>query len=203
MRKPKDFDAELKALDDKTRLLKSRKLQQLGELVIATGADALPIETTGRGVADCCRAEGCEDASGVAGTRAPDFFRGARRDAGSAAPGGATVWRRMQAARCRLLSRRVRDDRREWVVKRRERTRQLIELGGLVAKAGIVELTDDDRAVIFGALLSIAGGAPERAPRPGAPALAPERQARLCRSDRRIRRAAKAARPRPSRPDSR
>ncbi len=64
--------------------------------------------------------------------------------------------RRMQAARCRLLSRRVRDDRREWVVKRRERTRQLIELGGLVAKAGIVELTDDDRAVIFGALLSIA-----------------------------------------------
>ncbi len=41
-------------------------------------------------------------------------------------------------------------------MKRRERTRQLIELGGLVAKAGIVELADDDRAVIFGALLNIA-----------------------------------------------
>jgi len=41
-------------------------------------------------------------------------------------------------------------------VKRRERTRQLIELGGLVAKAGIVELTDDDRAAIFGALLEVA-----------------------------------------------
>jgi hypothetical protein len=41
-------------------------------------------------------------------------------------------------------------------VKRRERTRQLIELGGLVAKAGIVELADDDRAVVFGALLNIA-----------------------------------------------
>ena len=39
---------------------------------------------------------------------------------------------------------------------RRERTRQLIELGGLVAKSGIVELTDDDRAVIFGLLV---GGA--------------------------------------------
>jgi len=38
-------------------------------------------------------------------------------------------------------------------VKRRERTRQLIELGGLVAKAGLVELTDDDRAVIFGLLI--------------------------------------------------
>jgi len=38
-------------------------------------------------------------------------------------------------------------------VKRRERTRQLIELGGLVAKAGLIELTDDDRAVIFGILM--------------------------------------------------
>jgi hypothetical protein len=41
MRKPRDFDAELKALGDKTRDLKSRKIQQLGELVIATGADTL------------------------------------------------------------------------------------------------------------------------------------------------------------------
>ena len=41
MRKPRDFDAELKALGDKARELKTRKVQQLGELVIATGADAL------------------------------------------------------------------------------------------------------------------------------------------------------------------
>jgi hypothetical protein len=41
MRKPRDFDAELKALGDKARDLKIRKVQQLGELVIATGADAL------------------------------------------------------------------------------------------------------------------------------------------------------------------
>jgi hypothetical protein len=38
-------------------------------------------------------------------------------------------------------------------VKRRERTRQLIELGGLIAKAGLIELTDDDRALIFGILI--------------------------------------------------
>ena len=44
MRKPRDFDAELKALDDKARRLKDRKLVQLGELVIAIGADTLPIE---------------------------------------------------------------------------------------------------------------------------------------------------------------
>jgi hypothetical protein len=42
------------------------------------------------------------------------------------------------------------------VVKRRERTRQLIELGGLVAKAGLVELTDDDRAVLFGMMIDAA-----------------------------------------------
>ena len=41
MRKPRDFDAELKALGDKARDLKSRKVQQLGELVIAVGADTL------------------------------------------------------------------------------------------------------------------------------------------------------------------
>jgi len=44
MRKPRDFDSELKALDSKARQLKQAKLQQLGELVVATGADALPVE---------------------------------------------------------------------------------------------------------------------------------------------------------------
>lgn len=41
MRKPRDYDAELKALEDKAKELKVRKVQQLGELLIATGADAL------------------------------------------------------------------------------------------------------------------------------------------------------------------
>lgn len=41
MRKPRDLDAELKSLEDKARDLKARKVQQLGELVILTGADAL------------------------------------------------------------------------------------------------------------------------------------------------------------------
>ncbi|MBG6119458.1 MULTISPECIES: conjugal transfer protein TraD [unclassified Sphingobium] len=45
---------------------------------------------------------------------------------------------------------------REWQVKRRERTRQLIELGGLVVKAGLVDLTDDDRAALYGAFLTVA-----------------------------------------------
>jgi len=41
-------------------------------------------------------------------------------------------------------------------VARRERTRHLIELGGLVQKAGLVDLTDDDRATLYGAMLDLA-----------------------------------------------
>jgi DNA-binding protein H-NS len=44
MRRPRDYDAELKALDAKAKELKERKLRQLGELVIACQADGLPIE---------------------------------------------------------------------------------------------------------------------------------------------------------------
>jgi len=43
-RKPRDYDAELQALMDKAKKLKSQKTVQLGELVQVTGADALPIE---------------------------------------------------------------------------------------------------------------------------------------------------------------
>ncbi len=46
---------------------------------------------------------------------------------------------------------------RSWQVERRKRTRHLIELGGLVVKAGIVDLTGDDRTMIYGALLWMAG----------------------------------------------
>ena len=48
-----------------------------------------------------------------------------------------------------------RTDTRQWAMDRRERTRHLIELGGLVQKARLVELTDDDRAVLLGAFLAI------------------------------------------------
>ncbi|EZP70180.1 putative conjugal transfert protein TraC [Novosphingobium resinovorum] len=41
MRKVRDYDAELKALGDKAKALKTKKVQQLGELVASTGADVL------------------------------------------------------------------------------------------------------------------------------------------------------------------
>jgi hypothetical protein len=39
---------------------------------------------------------------------------------------------------------------------RQDHTRHLIELGGLVVKAGIVDLIGDDRALIYGALIWVA-----------------------------------------------
>ena len=50
MRKPRDFDAELQALEHRTRSLKERRVRQLGELVAATGADALDAETLAGGL---------------------------------------------------------------------------------------------------------------------------------------------------------
>ena len=61
---------------------------------------------------------------------------------------------RAETLRAEATQRRT--DRRGWVVQRRTRTRHLIELGGLVQKAGLVELTDDDRATLYGALLNLA-----------------------------------------------
>ena len=75
MRKPRDYDAELKALDDKARQLKTRKLQQLGELVIATGADMLPVEVLAGALID---AAGNKDGTTREGwrKRGAAFFQG-------------------------------------------------------------------------------------------------------------------------------
>ncbi len=54
-----------------------------------------------------------------------------------------------------------RRDTRGWVLARRERTRHLIELGGLVQKTGLVDLADDDRATLYGAMLDLAAKARE------------------------------------------
>ncbi len=45
MRKPRDFDSELKALAEKAKALKERRVQQFGELVIVTGAGDTDAET--------------------------------------------------------------------------------------------------------------------------------------------------------------
>jgi hypothetical protein len=44
---------------------------------------------------------------------------------------------------------------RDWRQARRDRTRLLIEYGGLVVKAGLADRMDDDRATLLGAFLSL------------------------------------------------
>ena len=91
MRKPRDFDAELKALTDKAKQLKARKQSQLGELVIATGAEELtPEELAGAllvaaSTSDAARKEAWRK-------RGAAFFRGERDETRSGTggePGGA------------------------------------------------------------------------------------------------------------------
>lgn len=78
MRKPRDYDAELKVLEDKARELKTRKVQQLGELVIATGADALNAEELAGALV--ALAETRDPAKREAWTkRGAAFFRGKSR----------------------------------------------------------------------------------------------------------------------------
>jgi hypothetical protein len=87
MRKPRNFDAELRALIDKAKTLKERKVQQLGELVAATGADALDPETLAGGLlammeaADPARKESWRK-------RGQTFFQRRPRRAASRDPGG-------------------------------------------------------------------------------------------------------------------
>ena len=151
MRKPRDFDAELKALGDKARDLKSRKVQQLGELVIATRADTLTADELAGALIVLPRRRTPER-----WTHGPRSFKAGRGDLHRRLTATLAALRRNRTARNRYQAARARDDMRTWQVERRKRTRHLIELGGLVVKARIVELTGDDRATIYGALLWMA-----------------------------------------------
>ena len=62
---------------------------------------------------------------------------------------------RCEAAHHRLGAQLARQDTKEWIVNRRERTHRLIELGGLVVKSGLDQLLADDRAAIYGGLMEL------------------------------------------------
>ncbi len=63
--------------------------------------------------------------------------------------------RRVEHALARLRKAHALNGHRDWVRERNARTRQLIEYGGLVAKAGLPDRLEDDRATLLGALLMI------------------------------------------------
>ncbi|QDC36374.1 conjugal transfer protein TraD [Sphingobium fuliginis] len=84
MRKPHDFDSELKALADKAKALKERRVRQFGELVTACGADALDADLLAGAllhaamVKDTATKEGWRRAGAT-------FFRGEKRQPASGA----------------------------------------------------------------------------------------------------------------------
>lgn len=81
MRKPRDYDAEMKALADKARQLKTRRQTQLGELVIACGADRLEMEMLAGAL--LAAAQTSDKATKEAWRRnGATFFSGARQASG-------------------------------------------------------------------------------------------------------------------------
>lgn len=81
MRKPRDYDAELKTLEDKAKELKNRKVQQLGELVIAAGADSLSAEELAGALVAIAETKDAAKREGWAKRGATFFERRARRTA--------------------------------------------------------------------------------------------------------------------------
>lgn len=78
MRKPRDFDSELKVLADKTKALKERRVRHLGELVAATGADAIDADLLAGALLDAVASKDVATREGwrKAGTA---FFRSKQR----------------------------------------------------------------------------------------------------------------------------
>ena len=82
MRKPRDFDSELKALADKAKQLKERRVRDLGALVMATGADALDADVLAGALLDA--AANTDKAIGEGWRkRGAAFFQGKPRDTAS------------------------------------------------------------------------------------------------------------------------
>jgi hypothetical protein len=93
MRKVRDYNAELKALEDKARALKARRVEQLGQLVTSTGADALDMETLAGVLLDAVAANDTE-AKEAWRTKGAAFFQRRGRKGGRTSGGnndGATT----------------------------------------------------------------------------------------------------------------
>jgi hypothetical protein len=90
MRKPRDYDSELKALDEKAKRLRERKVQQLGELVVACGADTLSPEHLAGALLGIAETRDAAAKEGWRKRGVAFFQRSPRKSAGTAAgkPGG-------------------------------------------------------------------------------------------------------------------
>lgn len=91
MRRVRDYDAELKALEDKARTLKARRIEQLGTLVTSTGADVLDMEMLAGVLLDAVAAKDTDAKEAWRAKGAAFFQRRGRkgsRKAGSDGDGG-------------------------------------------------------------------------------------------------------------------
>jgi hypothetical protein len=155
MRKPRDFDAELKSLEDKARDLRNRRCNSLANWSFRP--EPTPSALTNWRARLSYWPKPRMPVRGRHGRSAePRSFRAGRGKLHRRLTAIRAALRRNRAALNRHQAAQARNDMRTWQVERRKRARHLIELGGLVVKAGIVDLTGDDRAVIFGALLWMA-----------------------------------------------
>jgi hypothetical protein len=83
MRKPRDIDAELAALAERAAALKARRVTQLGELVVASGADALGADIL-MGALSAAAAEKNDQTRSQWRQLGEAFFRGERTRAAAA-----------------------------------------------------------------------------------------------------------------------
>ena len=85
MRKVRDYDAELKALEERARAIKARRIEQLGQLVTATGADALDMETLAGALLDAVTMDA--EAKEALRAKGAAFFQRRGRKTGRTASG--------------------------------------------------------------------------------------------------------------------
>ncbi len=81
MRKVRDYDAELKALEDKARSLKARRVEQLGQLVTSTGADTFDMETLAGVLLNAVKSQNTDEREGWRASGAAFFQRRGRKGA--------------------------------------------------------------------------------------------------------------------------
>lgn len=91
MRKVRNYDAELKALGDKAKALKAKRVEQLGQLVAATGADTLDAETLAGALLDAVAAKDADTKEAWRAKGAAFFQRRGRKGGGAAAIDGSAA----------------------------------------------------------------------------------------------------------------
>ena len=148
MRKPRDLAGELKALHDTARELKTRKVEQLGELVIATGADSLNADELAGALIVLAATKDTAMKEAWAKRDAAFFQSRARRTAPATERDTAAFGRNRQLATVNKKARVICAHGRSSGANARG-----ILSNSVASSSKPVSWTGDDRATIFGALL--------------------------------------------------